>query len=204
MTGVVSGVFGIYCALAHISCVKVDGIKNLRLSGVVEWSCKHCGQKASSAGSVASASSNSNKLTKDIIVREVRAVKKVIYEELTELRTATRELEPCSRRNIIEYSGLPMIDVENMEVVVRDLSAALGRRFSLQTLLPHITYPLSKRPRTVHHRAVQQSCQEGPVNCDNQEEWLTGKEINPAFPSTRVFVNSYCLCRSAHRRNIAL
>ncbi|KAG8316747.1 DNA excision repair protein ERCC-8 [Homalodisca vitripennis] len=46
---------GMCGALAHPSCIKVKGKMNLRLNK--EWRCKDCGNKASTTGSVASASS---------------------------------------------------------------------------------------------------------------------------------------------------
>ncbi|KAG8312242.1 hypothetical protein J6590_026688 [Homalodisca vitripennis] len=107
---------GMCSALAHISCIKVDRKKNFHSSK--EWRCKDCGNKASTTGSVASASSGSTELIIDFVVKrenvELRAENEVICQELTELRGRTRELEQYSRRNNIKISGLPVTNGESM------------------------------------------------------------------------------------------
>ncbi|KAG8316210.1 hypothetical protein J6590_108730 [Homalodisca vitripennis] len=124
---------------------------------------------------------------------ELRSENEVICQELTELRERTRELEQYSRRNNIEISGVPMTDGERMEAVVKDVGAALGLQVEPAEVAAAHRVPSFKRGR-------EQSIIVQFNNRARRDQWiakyrekrqLTAKEINPAFPSSRVFVNDH-------------
>lgn len=125
--------------------------------------------------------------------QELRAATETMSTEVEELRDRVRTLEQYTRRNNVEISGVPVTPGEKVQEIIKDLGEYLEVATSELDIAAAHRIPTFKKdsiPSIVvqfQHRATRDMW----ISSYRQKKMMTAKDINRAYPASRVFVNEH-------------
>lgn len=126
-------------------------------------------------------------------IQEVRVKNASLTTEVNELKERLRNLEQYSRRSNIELSGIPETQNENVLQIVKDVGAALGLEVDESQVSAAHRIPAYNKERnpSLIVQFQKKIVKDEWVNKYKENKSFSAKQINPAFPDQRVYLNDH-------------
>lgn len=116
-----------------------------------------------------------------------------LTKEVEDLAVKVRELEQYSRKSNLEISGIPSTPNENTLTLLKDIGTAIGLELlETQVMAAHrVPSYNSQRTPSIVVQFENRLQRDNWITNYKRKKTLMAKEVNPAFPENRVFINEH-------------
>lgn len=124
---------------------------------------------------------------------QIQLQNNLLKADVNGLKERLRALEQYSRRTNIEISGIPETPKENIIQIVKDVGSAMGVTLEEGQVTAAHRVPSYKRDRIPSLVVQFQSkvTRDAWIYKYKEKKTLTAKDVNPAYPLHRVYVNEH-------------